>query len=210
MWGCWSELMARASLSNRCRCSTEADESCGRILTATVRSRRVSRARYTSPIPPEPISSMTSYGPSRVPACTIAPHRTARGFYLNFRLELRFLEDRAVRFLAGGGEGRASAKVELRHGSAWGPVILTVFKTVVRQACPVTGEFDSHTLPPQTRSLNSTTSWFRSTSRSARGPRARRSPPPIRGIRSFSYRRSTSPSRPRTPAAYRCMAVRSR
>jgi hypothetical protein len=35
---------------------------------ATVRSSRVSRARYTSPIPPAPIGSWISYGPSLVPA----------------------------------------------------------------------------------------------------------------------------------------------
>src|SRR5262250_3826528 len=34
---------------------------------ATVRSRRVSRARYTSPIPPAPSGPTTSYGPSLVP-----------------------------------------------------------------------------------------------------------------------------------------------
>ena len=35
---------------------------------ATVRSRRVSVARYTSPIPPAPMSTVISYGPKRVPA----------------------------------------------------------------------------------------------------------------------------------------------
>ena len=34
------------------------------------------------------------------------------------------------------------------HGSAWGPVILPVFKTGGRRVCPVAGAFDSHTLPP--------------------------------------------------------------
>ena len=33
-------------------------------------------------------------------------------------------------------------------GSAWGPVILPVFKTGGRRVCPVAGAFDSHTLPP--------------------------------------------------------------
>jgi len=33
-------------------------------------------------------------------------------------------------------------------GSAWGPVILPVFKTGGCQACPGDGAFDSHTLPP--------------------------------------------------------------
>src|ERR1700683_5787409 len=34
---------------------------------APVRSRRVSRARYTSPMPPAPMAETTSYGPSFVP-----------------------------------------------------------------------------------------------------------------------------------------------
>ena len=34
---------------------------------ATVRLSRVSRARYTSPIPPRPITSRISYDPSDVP-----------------------------------------------------------------------------------------------------------------------------------------------
>src|SRR5215469_10254190 len=40
---------------------------CGRIFSATSRPRRVSRARYTSPIPPAPSGPTTSYGPSLVP-----------------------------------------------------------------------------------------------------------------------------------------------
>jgi hypothetical protein len=36
-------------------------------LIATVRSRRVSRARYTSPMPPAPSGETISYGPSLVP-----------------------------------------------------------------------------------------------------------------------------------------------
>src|ERR1700739_2268232 len=50
--------------------------------SATSRSRRVSRARYTSPIPPEPIFSIRRYGPNCVPsAIVIVPglHRRARG-----------------------------------------------------------------------------------------------------------------------------------
>ena len=37
---------------------------------ATSRCRRVSRARYTSPIPPAPIGATISYGPSFVPAAS--------------------------------------------------------------------------------------------------------------------------------------------
>jgi hypothetical protein len=36
-------------------------------LTATVRSKRESRARYTSPMPPAPKGETISYGPSFVP-----------------------------------------------------------------------------------------------------------------------------------------------
>src|SRR5690348_1948557 len=42
-----------------------------------------------------------------------------------------------------------TARVEKRRGSAWGPVILPVFKTGGRQACPGDGVFDSHALPPK-------------------------------------------------------------
>src|SRR5437667_11359679 len=59
--------MVRASRSNRCR-SAESDEWCeGNTLIATVRSRRESRARYTSPMPPAPTGLTISYGPSFVP-----------------------------------------------------------------------------------------------------------------------------------------------
>ena len=40
----------------------------GRTLTATSRPSRVSRARYTSPIPPAPTRSRISYGPNRTSA----------------------------------------------------------------------------------------------------------------------------------------------
>src|SRR5437667_5008124 len=39
-----------------------------RTLIATMRPRRVSRARYTVPMPPAPTGATISYGPSRVPA----------------------------------------------------------------------------------------------------------------------------------------------
>ena len=39
----------------------------GSTLMATSRSSRGSRARYTSPMPPAPISESTSYGPSFEP-----------------------------------------------------------------------------------------------------------------------------------------------
>src|SRR6266851_2083652 len=44
------------------------------FLLATLRSRRASLARYTSPIPPAPSSSIISYGPSFVPEVRAIPH----------------------------------------------------------------------------------------------------------------------------------------
>ena len=38
-----------------------------KTLTATIRLRRVSRALYTSPMPPAPMGAMISYGPSFAP-----------------------------------------------------------------------------------------------------------------------------------------------
>jgi serine/threonine protein kinase len=50
-----------------------------KILMATKRSRRLSRARYTSPMPPVPSTPTTSKGPSLVPGATVTtpPHRAA-------------------------------------------------------------------------------------------------------------------------------------
>jgi transposase len=45
---------ARASRSKRCRTSGREPNSCAKTLTATERPRRVSRAKYTSPMPPAP------------------------------------------------------------------------------------------------------------------------------------------------------------
>src|SRR6266851_6720980 len=67
MLGWFSEEIARASRSKRCFASGFSERCDGRILTATVRSRRVSRARYTSPIPPAPSGDWISYGPSLAP-----------------------------------------------------------------------------------------------------------------------------------------------
>jgi hypothetical protein len=54
MCGCESCEIVFASRSKRCRDSGEAERCTGSTLIATVRSSRVSRARYTSPIPPAP------------------------------------------------------------------------------------------------------------------------------------------------------------
>src|SRR5215469_2405910 len=58
--------MVLASRSNRCLRTGSEEKCAGRTLMATVRSSRVSRARYTSPIPPAPNGATISYGPSRV------------------------------------------------------------------------------------------------------------------------------------------------
>src|SRR5438093_10713703 len=59
--------MVFASRSNRCLRAASEENCAGKILIATVRPRRVSRARYTSPIPPAPSGETISYGPSLAP-----------------------------------------------------------------------------------------------------------------------------------------------
>ena len=66
--GCVSCEIARASRSNRSRNCGSAASVSGRTLIATVRSSRVSRALYTSPMPPAPSSDRISYAPRRTPA----------------------------------------------------------------------------------------------------------------------------------------------
>src|SRR6185436_6834237 len=65
--GWLSAEAARASRWKRSRVCGEAVTPSGRTLTATTRSRRVSVARYTSPIPPAPSGLTISYGPRRAP-----------------------------------------------------------------------------------------------------------------------------------------------
>src|SRR5580704_4147434 len=60
--------IVRASRSNRSRSSGRPENLSGKILTATSRPRRVSRARNTSPMPPAPSGDRISYGPSFEPA----------------------------------------------------------------------------------------------------------------------------------------------
>src|SRR3954454_2583744 len=67
MFGCDREEIARASRSNRALRSGSEERCEDRTLIATVRSSRVSRARYTSPMPPAPSGATISYGPSFVP-----------------------------------------------------------------------------------------------------------------------------------------------
>ena len=79
MLGWFKAEAARASRSSRASRSRSAESSAGRTLTATWRPRRVSSARKTSPIPPEPSGAMTSYGPSRVPGPTGLPSAGLEG-----------------------------------------------------------------------------------------------------------------------------------
>src|SRR6478609_6978528 len=67
MFGWFSDASTRASRSNRARRPACSMKRCGSTLSATSRSRRVSRARYTSPMPPSPRRPSTRYGPSRLP-----------------------------------------------------------------------------------------------------------------------------------------------
>jgi hypothetical protein len=75
MLGCCRPEMALASRSKRKRRSEFEVKWEGRTLTATVRSRRVSKARYTSPIPPAPSGPTISYGPSFVPGGSVMSAR---------------------------------------------------------------------------------------------------------------------------------------
>src|SRR6266478_8258590 len=70
--------MVFASRSKRCLATGSAEILAGKILTATSLPRRVSFARYTSPIPPAPSGATTSYGPSLVPElrAIVARHYT--------------------------------------------------------------------------------------------------------------------------------------
>src|SRR4030095_7565004 len=67
MLGWDSDATARASRSKRGSASPSSEKLSGRTLTATSRPSRVSRARYTSPIPPAPRRESSSYGPKRFP-----------------------------------------------------------------------------------------------------------------------------------------------
>src|ERR1044072_8691324 len=62
MWAWFKAATARASRSDR------SENFSFETLMATMRSRRESRALYTSPMPPAPMGARISYGPNRVPA----------------------------------------------------------------------------------------------------------------------------------------------
>src|SRR5215472_1048230 len=82
--------MALASRSRRWRDEESPANSGGRTLMATLRSSRISRARYTSPMPPAPSGDWISYGPSFVPE--VSPMRC--GHYNHWKEHLnRFWKD---------------------------------------------------------------------------------------------------------------------
>ena len=60
MFGWLSDEIVLASRSKRASNSGFDAKSAGRILIATSRSKRVSRARHTSPIPPAPSCTVIS------------------------------------------------------------------------------------------------------------------------------------------------------
>src|SRR5436309_15515081 len=57
----------RASFSKRLSLEGSEATSAGSTLIATLRPSRVSRARYTSPMPPAPSGARISYGPKQAP-----------------------------------------------------------------------------------------------------------------------------------------------
>src|SRR6266508_3879025 len=67
MLGWFREARSLASRWKRASRSASLANSAGSALIATSRWSRVSRARYTSPIPPEPRGEAISYDPNRVP-----------------------------------------------------------------------------------------------------------------------------------------------
>jgi tannase/feruloyl esterase len=79
MCGWFSEASTFASRSKRVSRSASQANASGRTLIAALRSSLVSRALYTSPIPPAPSGATTSYGPRRVP---VARDIGCHGFYL--------------------------------------------------------------------------------------------------------------------------------
>src|SRR5689334_16965248 len=68
MFGCDSAAIAFASRSKRASASGCSANAAGSTFKAISRSRRRSRARYTSPMPPAPIEERISYAPMRCPA----------------------------------------------------------------------------------------------------------------------------------------------
>src|SRR5262245_20263793 len=76
MLGWLRDEAARASLSKRLSRSGSAAPSSRRTLSAPTRPGRVSRARYTSPMPPRPRGAMILYAPKLEPGVRITPAPT--------------------------------------------------------------------------------------------------------------------------------------
>src|SRR6516225_8788492 len=80
----FSDARVFASCSKRATRIASFENDAGRTLSATSRLSAVSRARYTSPMPPEPIGSTISYDPNRVPGeiDICQPQKTERLLFL--------------------------------------------------------------------------------------------------------------------------------
>src|SRR5580693_71690 len=108
--------IVRASRSKRSRSSGRPENLSGKILTATSRPRRVSRARNTSPMPPAPSGDRISYGPSFEPAVRlmgagiIASESTLQRNYAN-----RLCGDGSRSWLVQGRSSRGIRCVRLLH-----------------------------------------------------------------------------------------------
>src|SRR5438045_4261132 len=93
MFGWESTATARASRSKRASRSVSCANGSGRTLTATSRPRRVSRARYTSPMPPAPNCPVISYGPNLVPVVIIGSDAGGAGLRRSEgRLHVRLIQ----------------------------------------------------------------------------------------------------------------------
>jgi hypothetical protein len=75
MCGWLSAETILASVSKRALASGFTERSGDSTLIATSRPSRVSRARYTSPMPPAPSSATIEYGPSCVPGVIVIATR---------------------------------------------------------------------------------------------------------------------------------------
>src|SRR5437762_795741 len=82
MLGWLSAPIAFASRSNRASDGGSLVRDAGRTLIATSRPSRASCARYTSPMPPEPMGPVISYAPRRVPVERLIRSRDYKFFRL--------------------------------------------------------------------------------------------------------------------------------
>src|SRR5262245_45022702 len=82
--------MARASRSKR------SPKRSAEILIATSRPSRVSRARYTVPIPPAPMGATISYGPSLVPGLRSEPVECGGGIAKTIDRQVHLPQDRQI------------------------------------------------------------------------------------------------------------------